>query len=151
MIEELRKKIAENKKEIEEQELALAVIERMFPASVFPHAPHVVEEQRTPYGVPNTASHEAVPDEDTSRHGVAYVAPPKLSQKESVKLAIDKLSGNEFTVSVIDDVLKQESMQFEGKNPKNRISVVLGSLEADGVIRKVVTGGGNVPHRYKKK
>lgn len=136
MISELRAKISANRKQLEEQEHALAILEQMMAqptySSVF--QPPEQADQAISLTLPLTTVPASV----------------KPTQKEIIKNAIDNINALEFTVASISDVLDRTGTQFEGKNPRNRISVVIAGLEADGVIKKVFKGGGNVPHRYQK-
>jgi hypothetical protein len=135
MINELRAKIAANRKQLEEQERALVVLEQMMAQPLYSE---VFQDATAKSGPP---SNLALP--------TPMVVASKKTQKEIVCEAIDALNGQEFTVATIANILERTGKQFEGQNPRNRISVVLGSLEDNKVIRKTFTGGGNVPHRYK--
>lgn len=135
---ELRAKIAANRKELEEQEHALAVLERMLAQSSPSASPNVGVVGVGPLGSP------IAPSFSQATSGA------KISQKEIILSAIQTMEGREFTVTMVDEILKKNGNGFEGKNPKNRISVILGALVDEEVIKQTHTGGGNVPHRYQK-
>lgn len=72
----------------------------------------------------------------------------KTSLVDDVKNVVKRFGGQEFSVAHVDIALKQQGIKINGKLPRSRISVALGKLEEQKVIRRTATGGGNVPNKY---
>lgn len=138
LIAELRKKIAESKKHLEEQEKALLIVEQMMaqPSNATPSS-----RVRS-----DPIHHGSVINVKELRKGNNSDA---LLQKDAAILAIKHIGQQEFTVADVDAVLLKLGRQFPGEKPRNRVSVVLGKLESEKLIRKTFKGAGKIPHKYK--
>ena len=65
-----------------------------------------------------------------------------------VKNVIKRFGGQEFSVAHVDIALTQQGIKIKGKLPRSRISIALGKLEEQEVIRRTFKGAGNVPNKY---
>ena len=77
----------------------------------------------------------------------AIAQPPTLVQM--VEHALPDLAQREFVVSDVAAVMKTKGFALPDK-PNGRITTVLSRMQATGDLERTFTGGGNVPHRYKR-
>jgi hypothetical protein len=129
-IEELKAEIEADKKALAEKEAALKFFESRQGKS------------KTKASASSTASEgiialdELIPDIT------------KTSLVDDVKNVVKRFGGQEFSVAHVDIALQQQGIKIKGKLPRSRISVALGKLEDQGIIRRTFKGGGNVPNKY---
>lgn len=121
----LRKRIEIERKQLEEQERALKVVEEMLrgqkghnghqPELNLPHAPLV-------------------------RTGFA----------QGVRDVVKQFGESEFTVAGIEDLLKTKGVQLPKKNSRPRIAMVLQAMVKKKQIKVSFEGTGSTPHRFKR-
>jgi hypothetical protein len=120
-LQELRKKLDRDRRELEERERALAKVEEM------------------------------LREEMTRMQGTTLPAPEVLPKPEglsdAVSIAIESLAGREFTVPDVEDYLTQVGFQLP-KEPRSRIAMVLQKMHERGQIIRTFEGKGRAPHRY---
>lgn len=121
----LRKRIAVDRARLEEEERALAIIER-----------RLRQDQSGQQQQP------ALPLEDTG--------PKKKSFAQAVRDSVANFSHDEeFDVPMIETLLKGTGIPLPEKYLRSRIAMELQLLLANHVIRRTFQGGGSIPHRYK--
>ena len=137
IISGLREKIAHKRRELDEQEQALAVLEKLV---------------RTTGG----ASLMTLPLDQ----GVIKLDELDLMEREGKRRGtfsedildvIKRLSDQKFSVVHIDALLRKMGKVTGDKPMRSRISSVLNKLEEEGKLERTFTGKGNVPHRYRQK
>jgi len=130
---ELRKKIEDNRKLLQEQEHALEVLEKMM-------------------GIPSTQGN-SLSSIAASSSSVSIVlgeldgAKPTLNAQVSGVLS--KIGDQEFTAGHIESALNRAGITVNGQHPRARIAMVLAKLQENGEIERTVSGTGKNPHRYR--
>lgn len=119
---ELREKISEGRKKLEEQEAALLVLESM-------------------------VSESSVNSKEEIKLGAL---PAKQSIVDNILDVINRLGDQEFMVANIEEVLKEQGKLPNSKSPRASIAMALQKIEAQGKIVRTYKGRGNEPHRFKK-
>jgi len=119
---ELREKISEGRKKLEEQEAALIVLESMVSES-------------------NVNSKEEIK---------LGALPTKQSIVDNVLDIIDRFGEQEFMVVNVEDALKEQGKLPKSKSPRASIAMALQKIEAQNEIVRTYKGRGNEPHRFKK-
>lgn len=137
VFEELEKRIAAKKKEVEEEERALAILKR------------TMARGPVPQEIDNSATwgdrfkfEDLLGSVEKSR---------KRTLISDVREVISQFGNNEFTVVYVEAALEKKGIVLDAKSPRARISIALAKLVEDGTVIKVGEGGGNIPHRYKLK
>lgn len=137
LIAELEMRVAAKRKELEDEEKALAVVRRMM-GQPLTSATFVIEKQQS----------EQIKFED-------LVGSVEKSKKrtliDDVRDVVMLFGDNEFTVAHIEAALKKTGVAVDAKNPRARIGIALSTVVDEGSVVKTGEGGGNVPHRYKLK
>lgn len=138
MLEEFEKRIAANKRDIEEQEHALAVLKRTM-------------------GKPSLSTTEVI----ASKGQIGKInfddligsveKTKKRTLIDEVREVVNLFGDNEFTVAHIEAALKKTGVVVDAKNPRARIGIALTAVLDEGLIVRTVPGAGNIPHRYKLK
>lgn len=119
-ISQLRKKLAYERKLLEDRERAIAMVEQML----------LEDSGQGSLPLPGIAPEK--------RHGL----------QKNVKHVIEQLGNSEFTVADIEKRFKDWGLLLPKKNPKSRIAMVLQTLrERDEIVRTSAEPG--APHRYK--
>lgn len=133
LIKELEARIAAKRKELENEEQALATVRRML-------------------GQPS-----AIPTQQAVRNGQIDFADlignveKKRTLIDEVRDVVKKFGENEFTVAHIEAALKKLGIAVDAKNPRARIGIAVSNIAEEGLIAKTESGGGNIPHKYKLK
>jgi len=135
LIKELEARVAAKRKELEEEESALATVRRMM------GQPHVNKDRSA-----TNRSAEEIKFEDLIG-GVEK----KRTLIDEVRDVVLKFGENEFTVAHIEAALNKLGIAIDAKNPRARIGIAVSNIVDEGLIVRTVTGSGNVPHRYKLK
>lgn len=125
---ELRHKITEGRKKLEEQEAALRVLEGMIADS---------DINSNPQGEIDLGD---LP---------VNVEPQKPSLVTSVQEIIKRFGSQEFTVAHIESVLEQQGNLPKSKSPRASIAMALHKLREKGVIERTYKGVGSEPHKFK--
>lgn len=137
VLSDLKKQVAQKRKELEEQEQALALLEKLV-------------------GTTSGASQESLPldegviklDElDLAEHG----GKRRSSLVNDVIEVVKRLGDQEFSIVHIDALLRKMGKVTGDKPLRSRISSILSRLEEEGGLERTFTGKGNVPHRYRRK
>jgi hypothetical protein len=69
---------------------------------------------------------------------------------DDVRDVVGRFGAQEFTAALAEAAMRKQGVSMPtGKNPRAKISMLLAELAGDGFLTKTVTGGGNVPARYK--
>lgn len=136
---ELRGKVAETRKQLEEEEAALKVLERMI-------------ARNTDH---SSAAHGSSVADESGQIKIAELGVPDDSGKptftELVDSVVRRFGYQEFTVQHVEKVLVKEGHQINGKSPRARIAMALGQLEKKGVVDRTYEGTGSTPHRFRFK
>lgn len=136
LIKELEARISAKRKELEDEENALITIRRMM------GQPQVNTDQI----IPVKDQVGAIKFEDLVGNVVK-----KRTLIDEVRDVVMQFGENEFTVAHIEAALNKLGIPIDAKNPRARIGIAVSNIVNEGLIVKTVTGGGNVPHRYKLK
>lgn len=133
---ELEKRIAAKKRELEEEERALAVLKRTMARSV-----------------DNTYSNTIIPPESIRFEDLvgSVEHTKKRTLLDDVRDTVSKFGSNEFNVGHVDAALQKMGIKVDAKSPRARISLMLGKLVEEGFLTMTFKGAGNVPNRYKLK
>lgn len=136
LIAELEMRVAAKRKELDEEENALATVRRMM-------------------GQPQINSAPAIPAKDQlgliKFEDLIGNVEKKRTLIDEVREVVMKFGENEFTVAHIEAALNKLGVPIDAKNPRARIGIAVSNIVEEGLIVKTVPGGGNVPHRYKLK
>ena len=135
LIKELEARVAAKRKELEEEENALATVRRMMGQPQANKA-HITAKERV----------GSIKFEDLIGN-----AEKKRTLIDEVRDVVLRFGENEFTVAHIEAALKKIGVVMDAKNPRARIGIAITPIVDEGLIVRTVTGGGNVPHRYKLK
>jgi len=87
-------------------------------------------------------------DIDLRTVGLEIASKPTL--KDNIKLLVERMGHQEFTVQHIEALLQQDCNAPGGNNPRARIAMIMSDLEADGIVNRIFKGRGSEPHRFKK-
>lgn len=137
LISELKKQIVQKRKEIEDREQALAVLEKLAGAT-----PSVSQES-----LPLDEGVIKLDELDLVEHG----GKRRSSLVDDVIEVVRRLGDQEFSIVHIDALLRKMGKVTGDKPLRSRISSILSRLEEDGELERTFTGKGNVPHRYRRK
>ncbi len=137
VISELKKQIAQKRREIEDREQALAVLERL--AGTTPSV--------SSGSLPLDEGVIKLDDLDLEEHG----GKRRGTLVEDVNDVIKRLGDQEFSVVHIDALLRKMGKVVGDKPIRSRISSILGKLEEAGVLERTHDGRGNDPHRYRRR
>ena len=138
IIKELEMRVAAKRRELEDEEKALAVVRRMMGQ---PLAPATVGGESKP-------EFEQIKFEDLIG---SVEKTKKRTLIDEVRDVVSRFGTNEFTVAHIEAALKKTGVAVDAKNPRARIGIALSTVLDEGLIARTAEGGGNVPHRYKLK
>ncbi|CAI06518.1 hypothetical protein ebA768 [Aromatoleum aromaticum EbN1] len=133
----LRSLIAQKKKELDELENALAVIEK------FVLEPEKIAGNDVSEGDGVIKLDELVLEGGPSGRHSTFT--------NDVIDVIRRLGDQEFSVAHIDTLMRKMGKISGEKSPRPRISALLGKLEESGMLERTFKGGGNVPHKYRLK
>lgn len=136
IIAEFEKRIAANKRELEEQERALAVLKRTMGIAA--------SEQQFPSDIKEKTTDILNFDDLVG----TIQKSKKKTLADEVKNIVSLFGSNEFTVTHVEAALKQRGIEIDAKNPRARIAIALGQIAEEGFVKRVFEGAGNVPHRY---
>ena len=138
LIKELEGRVAAKRKELEDEENALATIRRMMsqPSTIQPSATGQKEILGSIKFEDLIGSVEKI---------------KKRTLTDDVRDVVSQFGKHEFTVAHIDAALTRVGVVVDAKSPRARIGISLAKLVEDGTVIKIAEGGGNVPHRYKLK
>lgn len=134
LIAELEARVSAKRKELEEEESALATVRRMMgqpmtqPISAAKLSPEQIEFANLVGGIEK-----------------------KRTLIDEVRDVVTKFGENEFTVAHIESALNKLGIVIDAKHPRARIGIAVSSIVAEGLIVKTFEGAGNVPHKYKLK
>lgn len=136
IISELEKRIADKRKELEEEEKALEVVRRMVGKS-FPAKQ--IDDDR----------------EDKSQgfkfEDLLGSVEKKRTLLDEIRDVVSNFGDNEFTVAHIEAALNAKMVKIDAKAPRARIGIVMAQLVEEELVIRTYQGAGNVPHRYKLK
>ena len=135
---EFEQQIAANKKDIEEQERALAVLRRTMARGA----------DQSLLFVPGVQKVGKIIFEDLL--GSVEKA-KKRTLIDETRDIVAQFGNHEFTVAHIEAALKKTGKVVDVKNPRARIGIALSSLLEEEFVIRTFDGAGNVPHRYKLK
>ncbi len=135
---ELETRVAAKRKELEDEEKALAIVRRMMGQS--PIHVSIPEEQKNQIG--------QLKFEDLAG---SVEKTKKRTLIDEVRSVVMHFGVNEFTVAHIEAALKKTGVVVDAKNPRARIGIALSTVLEENIIVRTALGGGNVPHRYKLK
>lgn len=138
ILEEFEKRIAANKRDIEEQEHALAVLKRTMGKPPVSRIDPIINKGQTG----QIKFEDLVGSVEKTK---------KRTLIDDVRDVVMLFEGNEFTVAHIEAALKKTGVIVDAKNPRARIGIALSTVLDEGLIVRTAEGGGNVPHRYKLK
>lgn len=119
---DLREKIAQGRKKLEEQEAALRVLEEM-------------------------VSESSISSQEEIKLGTL---PAKQSIVDNVLEVIDRFGDQEFMVANVEAILKDQGRLPQSKSPRASIAMALQKIEAQNKVVRTYKGRGNEPHRFKK-
>ncbi len=122
-LENLRKKLDRDRRELEERERALAKVEEM------------LREE--------SSMHEDVP--------IPPPVPRVEGLADAVRMAVTAMGLSEFGVTDIEAYLKNQGFDLPKVDPRSRIAMVLQHLRKSGEIVRTVEGTGRAPNRYRVK
>ena len=141
-LQQLKKREAELKKELDDVAAAVRVIERLdggddATASMDSDAPDLGDS-----GAINLDD-LLVPKKARSR---------KATLLNDAKAVIDRFDSQEFTVSQLFAALNQtgKGKGIESKHFRNRVSMTVRKLASEGFLQRTYKGKGNDPHLYKR-
>lgn len=138
ILEEFEKRIAENKRDIEEQEHALAVLKRTMRKPLL-SKPEII------------SGNEQIKDINFDDLIGSIDKTKRRTLIDEVRDIVSHFGDNEFTVAHIEAALKKTGTKIDAKNPRARIGIALSTVVEEGLIVRTGVGGGNIPHRYKLK
>ena len=130
-LEELRNKIAEERKKLEEQERALLILEQK---------------------LVNEAPTRIKPTEQSETFNLGELNVPTSNMStltDSVRALLKRIGCQEFTVADIEALLKQKGVELGGKAPRVRIEMALSDLVKEGEAIRTFRRVGSRPHRFK--
>lgn len=138
LIKELEMRVAAKRKELEDEEKALAVVKRMMSqSSGIQPAVAAPKEQL-----------ESIKFEDLIG---SVEKTKKRTLIDEVRDIVAQFGKNEFTVAHIEAALKKTGVAVDAKSPRARIGIALSNILEEGFVIRTFDGAGNVPHRYKLK
>lgn len=131
---EFEKRIAAKKRELAEEEHALAVLKRTMAQDM---------------GRPKDNGDEwsgAIKFEDLAG---SVEKSKKRTLVDDVRDVVSQFGSNEFTIAHVDAALGKMGVVVDAKSPRARMSVALGKLVDENFVVMTFKGGGNIPNRYK--
>lgn len=139
-LEDLRKRLQEAEQEVEELKAAVRVMERL--EGVKTQGP--VNDLRRPRlaetGVIN------LDELDLPKKAKEQ----KITLGDEVRNVIERFGSQEFTVSHVEAALRQMGKGSDAKHFKNRVSINIRKLCAEGLLEKTHEGIGSDPHKYRR-
>ena len=140
VIASLRAEIALARRDIEDKESALRVLE-----SRFTPATSIAAAMQTP-ALP-------VQHDDGELFNLSDLVTPDSARRrtflDDLRDVLRRFGGQEFGIGHAEAALRKIGVEIAGKTPRSRISASLSKLSDEGFIVKTFEGGGNVPHRYR--
>lgn len=137
VISELREKIAQKRRELDEQEQALALLEKL--AGTRGSGPLTALAQDM--GVIRLDELDLM-EHAGKRRGTLV---------EDVVDVVKRLGDQEFSIIHIDALLRKMGKVTGEKSIRSRVSSILSKLEEEGKLERTHAGKGNDPHRYRRK
>jgi|CXWL01.1.fsa_nt_gi hypothetical protein len=135
ILKEFELRIAANKRELEEQEHALAVLKRtMGRSSLAPEATALAPK-----------AEEANFDDLFNQKDLSK----KRSLVDEIRDLVKQFGSKEFTVAIVEAALAKTGIEIDTKQPRARIAVAMGKLEKEGFLAVSFRGAGNTPNVYK--
>jgi hypothetical protein len=135
ILKEFELRIAANKRELEEQEHALAVLKRTMGNGS--HAPELT--------VPAQKADEAKFDDLFNQKDLSK----RRSLVDEIRDLVKQFGDKEFTVAIVEAALAKTGVEIDAKQPRARIAVAMGKLEKEGFLEVSFRGAGNTPNVYK--
>lgn len=143
-LEDLKKRIKDTERELDELKAAYKVMERL--------------GQTSPNSHPEAANTSSPTLAETGSINIDELNLPVKAAKsgnslyDHVRNLVERFGSQEFTVTHVEAALKQMGKGSESKHFKNRVSMAVRKLaEDEGVLERTYKGVGNVPHKYKNK
>ena len=133
LIKELEARISAKRKELEDEESALATVRRMM-------------EQPT-IALVGGAAHKG----EIDFANLIGNNEKKRTLIDEVRDVVKKFGENEFTVAHIEAALNKLGIEIDAKEPRARIGIAVSSIVKEGLIMRTFKGAGNVPHKYRLK
>uniref|UniRef100_E6QX30 Uncharacterized protein n=1 Tax=mine drainage metagenome TaxID=410659 RepID=E6QX30_9ZZZZ len=133
ILKEFEKRIAANKREIEEQEYALVILKRTMGAS-------------------NATLISALPIKTAEAKFddlFDVVKENKRAVIDDVRDVISNFGDKEFTVAITEAALAKVGITINAKEPKQRIASAIKQLVDKGIVTLTRKGSGSSPHIYK--
>lgn len=132
---EFERRIAVKKRELDEEERALAVLKRTMAQD---------------FGQPESGDGQAWSETFKFEELIGSVEKSKKrTLVDDVRDVVSKFGLNEFTIAHVDAGLGKMGVVVNAKSPRARMSLALGKLVDEGFIVMTFKGAGNVPNRYK--
>ena len=142
-LQQLKKKEAELRKELEDVAAAVRVIERLGGGN---HATASLMDSDAPdLGDSGAINLDDLLIPKKTKSG-------KVTLLNDAKAVIDRFGTQEFTTSQLFAALNQtgKGKDVNSKNFKNRVSMIVRKLAAEGFLQCTYKGKGNAPHLYKR-
>lgn len=136
LIEEAEKQVAIKRRALEEQENALLVLKKMASETLIQDSSVITPAQ----------PQEDIKFDDLFTGGIAR---KKSQLVDDIRKLVSQFGQNEFTVDIVKAALDKVGVVINAEKPKPRISVALGKLVDEKILKIVVKGAGNAPNVYK--
>ena len=141
-LKDLKKKIDEKERELDELKSAYKVMERLGLMDIT--SPSISDNKSTP----NLGDTGVINFDDLD-------LPPKATKSDTslsanVENIIRRFDYKEFNVNHVYAALKKLGKVTDAKHFKNRVSIIIRKLSDEGVIERTHKGRGSDPHRYKQ-
>ena len=139
-LSDLRKKIEEKRKELNDLERALKSLELL------------VQEDNIP--APESRPKQSILHE-TGRINLDEIKLPQKAKQprstlvDEIKLLIPRFENQEFTVNHVHQLMLTTERGDKAKHLRNRIALSFKTLADEGFIVRTFKGKGSEPHRYK--
>lgn len=140
-LQQLKKKEAEVRKELEDIAGAIRVIERL--GSKDGTETSLIDPNVADLGETGTINLDDlnIPKKAKNRRATLL---------DDAKTVIDRFDSQEFTVNQLFAALLQTGKGKDSKNFRNRVSMIVRRLTGDGFLKRTYKGKGNDPHQYKR-
>ena len=138
---DLKKEAKEQRKQLEDIEAAIRVMERLSGSGHKNQLTHTIEKPQ-----PTLSASGKINLDDLS---VPISEPKKATLFKDIKALIERFDNQEFSISHIEAALKQTGKGSNAKHFRNRIYVHIRKLLEEGVVVRTYKGSGNEPHKYK--
>jgi hypothetical protein len=132
ILKEFEKRIAANKRDLEEQEKALAVLKRTMGQSLSSVTSGTIRE-------------EAKFDDLFNGKELSK----KRSLVDDIRDVVGQFGSNEFTVAIVEAALAKTGVIVGSEQPRARIAVALGKLVESKAVSISFKGAGKTPNIYK--